>query len=120
MACLCQWHWSPPVLGGMICGYSFMFVACEPNLHEAWKPSWFVYVREEVVIGPANHDYAWVTCTKECCTAMALRVSGPMLKPGSRKGGTLGGWFSEPPNTELGIPTRRLVFPHLVQGLHTA
>ena len=29
----------PSVLGGMICSYSFMSMACKPNLHEAWKPS---------------------------------------------------------------------------------
>jgi hypothetical protein len=28
-------------------------------------PSWFVCDREEVVIGPANHCYIWVTSTKE-------------------------------------------------------
>ena len=75
------------VLGGMICSYSFTSVACEAYLHEDGSPSCFICHREEVVIGPANHNYAWVTCTKECCTAMALRVSGPMLKRGSRKGG---------------------------------
>lgn len=51
------------------------------------QPSWFVCDREEVVIGPANHGYNWVTCTKERCTAMVLRKSSPMLKRGSRKGG---------------------------------
>ena len=66
----------PTVLGGMICGYSFMFVACEPNLHEAWKPSWFVCDREEVVIGPANHVYAWESGTKERCTAMVFGYPG--------------------------------------------
>ena len=29
----------PSVLGGMIYSYSFMSMACKPNLHEAWKPS---------------------------------------------------------------------------------
>ncbi len=76
----------PAVLGGMICSYSFTSVACEPKLHEAGRPSPFVCDREEVVIGPANHGYDWVTCTKESCTAMVLRVSAPMLKRGSRKG----------------------------------
>ena len=75
------------VLGGMICSYSFTSVACEAYLHEAGRPSWFVFVCEEVVIGPANPAYVWVTCTKELCTKMVLRVSGPMLKRGSRKGG---------------------------------
>ena len=77
----------PSVLGGMICSYSFMFVACKEYLHEAGRPSWFVFVREELFIGPANPAYVWVTCTKELCTKMVLRVSGPMLKRGSRKGG---------------------------------
>jgi hypothetical protein len=31
--------WVPTVLGGMICSYSSMSMACKPNLHEAWKPS---------------------------------------------------------------------------------
>jgi hypothetical protein len=65
-------------------------------------PSWFVCDREEVVIGPANHCYIWVTSNKERYTAMILRVSIPELKCGLRKGGTLGACFSEPPNAELG------------------
>ena len=64
-------------------------------------PSKFVCVREEVVIGPANPAYVWVSCTKERCTAMVLSISRPVLTRGSRKGWTLGGWFSEPPNTEF-------------------
>jgi hypothetical protein len=47
----------PSVLGGMICSNSFTSVACKPDLHEAWRPSWFVYYGEEAVIGPANHGY---------------------------------------------------------------
>jgi hypothetical protein len=49
--------WVPSVLGGMICSFSFTSVACKPDLHEAWRPSWFVYYGEEAVIGPANHGY---------------------------------------------------------------
>jgi hypothetical protein len=64
-------------------------------------PSWFVCDRDEVVIGPANPAYARVSCTKERCTPMVLSISRPVLTRGSRKGWTLGGWFSEPPNTEF-------------------
>ena len=91
----------PSVLGGMICGYSYKSVACEPNLHEACKPSWFVCVREEVVIGPANHDYAWVTCTRERCNAMVFGYPGQCYSVVHGKAGALGGWFLELPNTEL-------------------
>jgi hypothetical protein len=76
----------PSVLGGMICSNAFTSVACVLHLHEAGRPSWFVCDREEVVIGPANYAYVWVTCTKERCTAMVLHVSGSMLELGSRKG----------------------------------
>jgi hypothetical protein len=34
---------------------------------------------------------------------MVLRLFSPMPQCGSRKGGTLGAWFSDPPNKELGI-----------------
>jgi len=37
---------------------------------------------------------------------MVLRVSSPMLQRGSRKCGTLGAWFSEPPNKELEVLQR--------------
>ena len=95
--------WVPSVLGGMICSYSFTSVACKPYLHEGGRPACLVCDREEVVIGPANHCYTWVTSTKECHTTMVLRVSSSVPKCGLRKGGTLGAWFSEPPNTELSI-----------------
>jgi hypothetical protein len=49
--------WVHSVLGGMICSYSFMSVACEPNLHEGGRPACLFCGREEVVIGPANHCY---------------------------------------------------------------
>ncbi len=58
-----------------------------------------VYRYEHVVIGPANYAYAWEALVKEHCTAMALRVFNPMPQGGSRKGGVLSAWFSEPPNT---------------------
>jgi hypothetical protein len=48
----------PSVLGGMICSYSFMSVACGPNLHECGRPAFLVCDREEVVVGPANHCYS--------------------------------------------------------------
>lgn len=64
-------------------------------------PIWVVYLTEQVVIGTANHAYVWVAFAKEHCTAMVLRISSPMLQRGSRKCGTLGAWFSEPPNKEL-------------------
>ena len=92
----------PLVLGGMISSYSFTAVECEPNLNEPGNPSWFFCHREQMVVEAANHAFAWVACIKESCTAMVLRVSIPMLKRGSRKGGTLGALFSKPPNTELG------------------
>jgi len=65
----------PSVLGGMICSFSFTSVACEPNLHEGGRPAWFVYSDEEVVVGPANHGYNWVTCNKDHYTAMVLLLS---------------------------------------------
>jgi hypothetical protein len=34
---------------------------------------------------------------------MVLRISSPMPQPGSRKCGTVGARFSEPPNKELGV-----------------
>jgi hypothetical protein len=55
-----------------------------------------------MVVGPANHDYVWVAFAKEHCTAMVLLISSPMPQRGSRKCGTLGAWFSELPNKELG------------------
>ena len=61
-----------------------------------------VYPAEDVVIGPANYSFAWVAFAKEQCTAMVLRVSSSMPQRGSRKCGKLVGWFSEPPNKELG------------------
>ena len=79
----------PLVLGGMISSYSFTAVACGPNLNEPGYPSWFVCHREQVVIEPANHAFAWVACIKERCTAMVLRVSIPIMQPGSLKGGTV-------------------------------
>jgi hypothetical protein len=97
----------PSVLGGMICSYSFTSVACKPYLHEGGRPACLVCDREEVVIGPANHCYTWVTSTKECYTTMVLRVSSSVPKCGLRKGGTLGAWFSEPPNTDFYGPSGR-------------
>ncbi|MFM7518494.1 MAG: hypothetical protein ACKO3V_16280, partial [Pirellula sp.] len=64
-------------------------------------PIWDVYLAEHVVIGPANHAYSWVAFDKEHCTASVVRVTSPMPQRGSRKGGRLGVWFSEPPNKEL-------------------
>ena len=66
----------PSVLGGMIYSYSFTSVACEAYLHVAGRPSWFVCVREEVVIGTANYVYAWESGTKERCTAMVFGYPG--------------------------------------------
>lgn len=97
----------PSVLGGMICSYSFTSVACKPYLYEGGRPACLVCDREEVVIGPANHCYTWVTSTKECYTTMVLRVSSSVPKCGLRKGGTLGAWFSEPPNTDFYGPSGR-------------
>ena len=37
-----------------------------------------VYRDEHVVIGPANHGYAWMAIVKEHRTAMVLRESIPM------------------------------------------
>ena len=91
----------PLVLGGMISSYSLTAVECEPNLNEPGNPSWFFCHLEQMVIELANHAFAWVACIKESCTAMVLRVSIPMIKRGSRKGGTLGALFSKPPNTGL-------------------
>ena len=63
-------------------------------------------------------DLGYVTCRtcgyrtrkpllyKEHCTAMVLRESSLMPQRGFRKCGTLGGWFSEPPNKELGCARR--------------
>ena len=62
-----------------------------------------------MVIGTANPSYVWVSCTKERCTAMVLSISRPVLTRGSRKGGSLGGWFSEPPNTEFEGSTSQLM-----------
>jgi hypothetical protein len=70
--------WDPSVLGGMICSCSITSVAFEPYLHEDGRPAWFVYDREEVVIGHANHYYNWVTGNKERYTAMVLRLSSPI------------------------------------------
>ncbi len=95
--------WVPSVLGGMICSYSFTSVAFGPNLHEGGRPACLVCDREEVVIGAAKHCYNWLTSTKERYTPMVLRVPSPVPKCGFRKGGTSGTWFSEPPNTELGV-----------------
>ena len=61
-----------------------------------------MYPAEHLVIGPANHAYFWVAFAKEHCTEMVLLISSPMPQRGSRKCGTLGTWFSEPPNKELG------------------
>jgi hypothetical protein len=63
-------------------------------------PSWFVCEREEVVIGPANPAYVWVSCTKERCTAMVFGYPGQCLSVVHGKVGALGGWFSEPPNEQ--------------------
>ena len=63
-------------------------------------PILVVYPAEHVVIGPANHSYVWVASAKEHCIAMALQISSPMPQLGSRKCGTLGAWFSEPPIKE--------------------
>jgi hypothetical protein len=95
--------WVPSLLGGMICSFSFTSVACKPYLHEGGRPACLVCDREEVVIGPANHCYTWVTFTKEFCTTMVLRVCSPVLKYGLRKEGILGARFSEPPNIELDL-----------------
>ena len=61
----------------------------------------FVYPGEQLVIGSVNYAYSWVAFDKEPCTAMILRVSSPMQQRGSRKGGILGAWFSEPPDKKL-------------------
>jgi hypothetical protein len=60
-----------------------------------------VYRDEHVVIGPANHGYAWVALVKEYFTAMILWDSIPMPQRSSRKGGTCGAWCSEPAKKEL-------------------
>jgi hypothetical protein len=64
-------------------------------------PIWVMHRTEHVVIGPANHAYVCVAFANEYCTPMALRISSAMQQRGSRKCGTLGAWFSEPPNKEL-------------------
>jgi hypothetical protein len=64
-------------------------------------PILVVYRTEHVVIGPASHFFAWVVFAKEHCTATILQVSSPMPQRCSRKCGTLGAWFSKPPNKEL-------------------
>ena len=64
-------------------------------------PNCVLYRSENVVIGSARQVYTWVAFAKEYCIAMVLRVSSQMLQCGSRKCGTLGAWFSEPPNNEL-------------------
>ena len=43
-----------------------------------------------MVIGPANHSYAWVALVKEHCTAMVLRESILIPQCGSRNGGLAG------------------------------
>lgn len=65
-------------------------------------PNCVLYRSDNVVIGPANQAYTWVAFDKERSTAMVLRVSSQMPQRGSRKCGTLGSWFSEPPNREFG------------------
>jgi len=65
-------------------------------------PIWVVYRTEHVVIGPASHVFAWVVFAKEHCNTMVLRVSSAVPQRSFRKCGTLGEWFSEPPNKELG------------------
>jgi len=64
-------------------------------------PILVVYPTEHVVIGPANHSHAWVASANEHCTAMVLLISSHMPQHCSRKCGTLGAWFSEPPIKEL-------------------
>jgi len=64
-------------------------------------PILVVYPAEHLVIGPANHAYFWVAFAKEHCTEMVLLISSPMPQRGSRKCGTLGAGFSEPPIKEL-------------------
>jgi len=70
-------------------------------------PIWDLYLAEHVVNGPANHAYSWVAFDKKHCTATVLRVSSPLPQRGSRKGGRLGVWFSEPPNNEFGFAQLR-------------
>jgi hypothetical protein len=36
-----------------------------------------VYRSEHVVIGPANHFYAWLNVVKESCTAMVFEYPAP-------------------------------------------
>ena len=79
-----------------LCTFSF-------NRAYRWSshPILVVYPAEHVVIGPANHTFVWVAFANKHCTAMVLRISSSMAQRGSRKCGTLGAWFSEPPNKEL-------------------
>jgi len=56
-----------------------------------------------VVIGPANHSYAWAALVKEHSTAMILREYIPMPQRSSQKGGACGEWFLEPAKKELGV-----------------
>jgi hypothetical protein len=83
-----------------------MITTAALNRAYGWSgdPIWVLYRAEQVVIGPANHGYAWVDFAKDYCTAMGLRVSRPMPQRGFRKCGTLGAWLSEPPNKELASP----------------
>jgi hypothetical protein len=70
-------------------------------------PIWVAYRAEHLVIGPASHGHAWVDFAKDYCTAMGLQVFSAIPQRGSRKCGTLGAWFSEPPNKELGVKESR-------------
>ena len=62
----------------------------------------FLYRSDNVVVGLASQAYTWVAFAKEHSTAMVLRLSSQMPQRDSRKCCTLGAWFSEPPNSELG------------------
>jgi len=46
-----------------------------------------MHLPEHVVIGSANHAYAWVVFAKEHCTGIVLRVFNPMPQRSSREGG---------------------------------
>jgi hypothetical protein len=83
-----------------------MITTAALNRAYGWSgdPIWVVYRAEHLVIGPASHVFAWVVFAKDCFTAMGLQVFSAIPQRGFRKCGTLGAWFSEPPNKELASP----------------
>jgi hypothetical protein len=64
-------------------------------------PNCVLYRSENVVIGLANHTFAWVAFAKEHCTAMVFGYPARCRSVVHGRG-ALGAWVSEPPNNELG------------------